>query len=91
MIANEFAIHKGITLLCGRDETDHLTPFMDELRHTGASQEFRESVMSESIEMLNKIGVEEPEYICTPEMFEGAETRVTQAHQQWDEMRGISE
>ena len=40
---------------------------------------------------MNKISAEEPEYICTPEMFESADLRVSQALLAWDEMRGITQ
>lgn len=90
-IANEFAIQKGMTLLCEGYEKDYLTPFMEDLRYAKAPREFRDSITEDSVEMMNKISVEETEYICTPEMFESAEARVTAAQLKWDEMRGITQ
>ena len=90
-IANEFAIFKGMTLLCDGTEEDHLTPFMEELRITNAPKELRDDVIASSVEMMGKISAEEPEYICTPEMFEGAEARVAQAELNWDQMRGLTQ
>jgi len=89
-IASEFAIQKGMYLLCDGPETDQLSQFMEDLRYAEAPRELRDSITTDSVEMLNKISAEEPEYICTPEMFEGAEQRVTEAQLQWDKMRGIT-
>ena len=90
-IANEFAIEKGMNLLCDRTGEDHLTPFMDELRHSGLPRETREAIAADSVAMMNRIGTEDPEYICTPEMFESAEVRIAEAERRWDEMRGVTE
>tara|TARA_R100000365_G_C2734952_1_gene64505 strand:+ start:574 stop:957 length:384 start_codon:yes stop_codon:yes gene_type:complete len=90
-IASEFAIQKGMNLLCEREGPDLLGSFMEDLRYEGVDRQMRESIMAESVEMMNKISAEEPEYICTPEMFESANLRVSQAMLSWDEMRGITQ
>ena len=90
-IASEFAIQKGMNLLCEREGQDLLGNFMEDLRYEGVDRQMRESIMAESVEMMNKISAEEPEYICTPEMFESANLRVSQAMLSWDEMRGITQ
>ena len=90
-IASEFAIQKGMNLLCEREGPDLLGNFMEDLRYEGVDRQMRESIMAESVEMMNKISAEEPEYICTPEMFESANLRVSQAMLSWDEMRGITQ
>jgi hypothetical protein len=91
MIAGELAILKGINLLCGREDSDQLTAFMEDLRYEGIARELREDIAADSVELMNKISAEEPEYICTPEMFESADLRVAQALLAWDEMRGITQ
>ena len=90
-IASEFAIQKGMNLLCEREGPDLLGNFMEDLRYEGVDRQMRESIMAESVETMNKISAEEPEYICTPEMFESANLRVSQAMLSWDEMRGITQ
>lgn len=90
-IASEFAIQKGMNLLCEREGQDLLGNFMEDLRYEGVDRQMRESIMAESVEMMNKISAEKPEYICTPEMFESANLRVSQAMLSWDEMRGITQ
>ena len=90
-IASKFAIQKGMNLLCEREGPDLLGNFMEDLRYEGVDRQMRESIMAESVEMMNKISAEEPEYICTPEMFESANLRVSQAMLSWDEMRGITQ
>ena len=90
-IASEFAIQKGMNLLCEREGPDLLGNFMEDLRYEGVDRQMRESIMAESVEMMNKISAEEPKYICTPEMFESANLRVSQAMLSWDEMRGITQ
>lgn len=90
-VASEFAIQKGMNLLCEREGPDLLGNFMEDLRYEGVDRQMRESIMAESVEMMNKISAEEPEYICTPEMFESANLRVSQAMLSWDEMRGITQ
>ena len=90
-IASEFAIQKGMNLLCEREGQDLLGNFMEDLRYEGVDRQMRESIMAESVETMNKISAEEPEYICTPEMFESANLRVSQAMLSWDEMRGITQ
>ena len=90
-IASEFAIQKGMNLLCEREGQDLLGNFMEDLRYEGVDRQMRESIMAESVEMMNKISAEEPENICTPEMFESANLRVSQAMLSWDEMRGITQ
>ena len=90
-IASEFAIQKGMNLLCEREGPDLIGSFMEDLRYEGVDRQMRESIMAESVEMMNKISAEEPEYICTPEMFESANLRVSQAMLSWDEMRGITQ
>ena len=79
MIAGELAIQKGISLLCDREATDQLSEYMEDLRYEGLARELREDVAADSVVLMNKISVEEPEYICTPEMFESADLRVSQA------------
>ena len=90
-IANEFAIQKGMTLLCEGDDKDYLTPFMEDLRQVGVTRELRDEITADSVEMMNKISTEEPEYICTPEMFESSAARAEEAQQTWDRMRGLEE
>ena len=90
-VASEFAIQKGMNLLCEREGPDLLGNFMEDLRYEGVDRQMRESIMAESVEMMNKISAEEPENICTPEMFESANLRVSQAMLSWDEMRGITQ
>jgi len=90
-IANEFAIKKGMTLLCEGDDKDYLTPFMEDLRQAGVPSELRDGIMADSVEMMNKISTEEPEYICTPEMFESSAARAAEAQHKWDRMRGLEE
>jgi len=92
MIAGELAIQKGINLLCDREATDdRLSEFMEDLRYEGVARELREDIAADSVVLMNKISAEEPEYICTPEMFESADLRVSQALLAWDEMRGITQ
>ncbi|CUS55663.1 hypothetical protein MGWOODY_Hyp1028 [hydrothermal vent metagenome] len=91
MIAGELAIQKGISLLCDREATDQLSEFMEDLRYEGLARELREDVAADSVVLMHKISAEEPEYICTPEMFESADLRVSQALLAWDEMRGITQ
>tara|TARA_X000001316_G_C920253_1_gene34422 strand:+ start:426 stop:809 length:384 start_codon:yes stop_codon:yes gene_type:complete len=90
-IASEVAVQKGMNLLCEREGPDLLGNFMEDLRYEGVDRQMRESIMAESVEMMNKISAEEPENICTPEMFESANLRVSQAMLSWDEMRGITQ
>ena len=90
-VASELAIQKGMNLLCGREDTGRLSVFMEDLRYEQVDRLVRESIAAESVELMNKISAEEPEYICTPEMFESADKRVTQALLTWDEMRGITQ
>lgn len=90
-IASDLAVQKGMNLLCDRVSEDELGSFMEDLRYEGIDRDVRESIMSDSVEMMNKISAEEPEYICTPEMFESADLRVSQALLTWDEMRGITQ
>ena len=90
-IAGELAIQKGISLLCDREATDQLSEFMEDLRYEGVARELREDIAADSVVLMNKISAEEPEYICTPEMFESADLRVSQALLAWDEMRGITQ
>ncbi|WP_348763487.1 hypothetical protein [Hyphomonas atlantica] len=80
-----------MNLLCEREGPDLLGSFMEDLRYEGVDRQMRESIMAESVETMNKISAEEPEYICTPEMFESANLRVSQAMLSWDEMRGITQ
>ena len=91
LIANDLAIERGMNLLCEASGDDNLSTFMEELRHSGISKEARESIAADSVTMMNKISTEEPEYICTPEMFEGSSIRVAEAQKKWDEMRGITQ
>jgi len=91
LIANDLAVEKGMNLLCEANGEDNLSTFMEELRHSGISKEVRESIAADSVVMMNKISTEEPEYICTPEMFEGSAIRVAEARKKWDEMRGITQ
>ena len=91
MIAGELAIQKGINLLCGREDTDQLSEFMEDLRYEGVDRELREDIAADSVVLMNKIAAEDPEYICAPEMFESADQRVSQALLAWDEMRGITQ
>jgi len=90
-IASDLAVQKGMNLLCDRVSEDELGSFMEDLRYEGIDRDVRESIMSDSVEMMNKISAEEPEYICTPEMFESADLRVSQSLLTWDEMRGITQ
>lgn len=90
-IASDLAVQKGMNLLCDRVSEDKLGSFMEDLRYEGIDRDIRESIMSDSVEMMNKISAEEPEYICTPEMFESADLRASQALLTWDEMRGITQ
>ena len=90
-IASAFAIKKGMTLLCEGDDVDYLTPFMEDLRQAGVPPQLRDEIMADSVEMMNKISTEEPEYICTPEMFQSSVARAEEAQQAWDRMRGIEE
>jgi hypothetical protein len=90
-IASDLAIQKGMSLLCDREQPDHLSYFMADLRQESVDPAVRERIAEESVEMMNKISTEEPEYICTPEMFESADSRATEALIAWDEMRGITQ
>lgn len=90
-IANVFAIRKGMVLLCEGEEHDYLTAFMDELRQANIPADLRASIAADSVDMLNKISTEEPEHICTPEMFESSLERIAAAQLKWDEMRGITQ
>ncbi|MDX1293224.1 MAG: hypothetical protein R3265_10455 [Hyphomonas sp.] len=91
MIAGELAIQKGMNLLCERDQAERLSGFMEDLRYEQVARELREDIAADSVELMNKISAEEPEYICTPEMFESADLRVSNALLAWDEMRGITQ
>lgn len=91
MIAGELAIQKGINLFCDRDQPDRLSGFMEDLRYESVARELREDIAADSVDLMNKISAEEAEYICTPEMFESADLRVSQALLAWDEMRGITQ
>lgn len=91
MIAGELAIQKGINLFCDRDQSDRLSVFMEDLRYEGVARELREDIAADSVDLMNKISAEEAENICTPEMFESADLRVSAALLAWDEMRGITQ
>ena len=82
-IAADFAIHKGLTEACASDEADHLLPFLDGLRDLPASADLILSSQMVASEMYDMARKEEPEYVCTPEMFEGVTERVAGSHTQW--------
>ena len=67
------------------------TEGVEDLRQAGVPSELRDGIMADSVEMMNKISTEEPEYICTPEMFQSSVARAEEAQQAWDRMRGLEE
>lgn len=86
-IAADFAIHKGITEACGGDEPDHLVPFIDQLRTLPADPDLIRSSELVASEMYDMARKEEPEHVCTPEMFEGISQRVANARLDWEAIR----
>ncbi len=82
-ISAEFAIQKGMEEACDGSEPDLLSPFLDELRDLGASPELVKNAEGVATDMYDMARSEEPEYVCTPEMFEGATERVAKAQADW--------
>ena len=86
-LAADFAIHKGLTEACDGDDPDHLSTFFGEIVAMGASDALIESTRLVATEMYDMARKEEPEYVCTPEMFEGVNARVAAARLDWVDIR----
>ena len=86
-ITAEFAVHKGMNELCDGNGPDHLEPFLQELTEFEAPPDLVDNANRVAEELLTMIRDEEPEYVCTPEMFESASARVAEAGQDWIDMK----
>ncbi|WP_340693166.1 hypothetical protein [Hyphomonas sp.] len=87
-IADVFATEHGMMNLCGDEVPVRLTLFMAELGASTTPPELVSSLMAANDAKIEELQAAEPEYICTPEMFESREANSMAAQEEWNVMRG---
>ncbi len=86
-IAAEFGIRKGMTEACDGTDPDRLAGFLAELRALETDPLLVREAERVSDDMYEMARVEEPEYVCTPEMYESSTQRAAKAEADWSDLR----
>lgn len=88
-IAVTLAYREGIARRCNVEEESRLPQYLDELSQTNVNPALVEILRLETEKILEDAAIEEPEYLCTPEMFEQSAEMSADAWEHWVELRDV--